>query len=80
MVVPMNTETITIAPALPIAGSIEIEGQRFAAVECFGSYAPLTACCGAAVTGVDEGVVCKGCFELVDERLGMSYSADELIR
>ena len=36
----------------------------------------LTACCGAAVTGVCGGVACKGCYALVDQRLAWAWFWD----
>ncbi|AXN53277.1 hypothetical protein PBI_THONKO_5 [Mycobacterium phage Thonko] len=38
----------------------------------------LTACCGAAVTGVCEGSACKGCYRVVDSRLGFCWSWDDI--
>lgn len=51
------------------------------AVELFDGQAVgfwLTACCGAAVTGVCEGSACKGCYRIVDARLGFSWSYDDI--
>ena len=38
----------------------------------------LTRCCEAAVTGVCEGSVCKGCYRRVDARLGFSWEWDSI--
>lgn len=38
----------------------------------------LTRCCGAAITGTCEGSACKGCFRVVDSRLGFSWAWDDI--
>lgn len=51
------------------------------AVELFDGEAVgfwLTRCCEAAVTGVCEGSVCKGCHRVVDARLGFSWSYGDI--
>lgn len=37
-------------------------------------FIPLTKCCSAAVTGTTGGVACKGCYRIVPEWFGGSYT------
>jgi hypothetical protein len=54
-------------------GSLAVQAEDGQAVGFW-----LTACCGAAVTGVCEGSVCKGCHRVVDARLGFSWTWDDI--
>ena len=57
--------TSTAAPFTDYEGRalpLDLDGVPYTVTEHLGAWR-LTRCCGAAATGVDDGIVCKHCFE-----------------
>ena len=39
----------------------------------------LTSCCRASATGTERGTACRGCYRVIDERLGMAWLAADFV-
>lgn len=67
------TTTVTRTDMLDLA----IDGGTFATSD--GIIYFLTDCCGASAKGTERGTACRGCFRLIDQRLGMAWLAADFV-